>query len=95
VRFSASIGIQYEVIHSWFHDWHFHSRRGIFGYDCWDAHRKQHEKLNRCDLLTVPDIPIEFDSIPGIERFKPIIPRFDLVFCGNILFKDVMETESY
>ena len=76
-----------------FDNWHFHSRRGLFGYDYEDAHRKPHEELNRYDLLTVPVAPIDFDSILGIERYKPIIPRFDLVFSSNILFKDLMETE--
>jgi|GEM_PF-1055366 len=76
----------------WFDYWHFHSRRGLIGYDYQDAHRKQHEKLNRYDLITIPGTPIDFDSISGIERYKPIIPRFDLVFSDNILFKDLMET---
>src|SRR6187402_3732366 len=39
----------------WFDHWHFHSRRGLIGYDYWDAHRKPHEQLNRYDLITIPD----------------------------------------
>ncbi|MBN9385038.1 MAG: hypothetical protein J0H74_30060 [Chitinophagaceae bacterium] len=77
----------------WFHNWHFHSRRGLFGYDYEDAHRKQHEQLNRYDLITVPDTSIDFNLISGIERYKPIIPHFDLVFSGNIPFEDLMKTE--
>jgi len=77
----------------WFHDWHFHSRRGLFAYDYWDAHRKQSEKLSRYDLITVPAVPIDFNSIPGIEQYKPIIPHFDLEFGDNILFEDLRKNE--
>jgi len=73
--------------------WHFHSRRGLIGYDYEDAHRKQPERLNRYDLLTVPGTPIDFNSIQGIAQYNPIIPRFDLVFSGNIPFEDLRRTE--
>jgi hypothetical protein len=72
-----------------FDGWHYHSRRGLIGYDYQDAHRNLHERLNRYDLLTVPGTPIDFDSIPAIEQYKPIIPRFHLIFNSNILFEDL------
>lgn len=83
----------YSINKGRFDNWHFHSRRGLFGYDYEDAHRKPHEKLNRYDLLTIPDNPIDFNSIPGIEQYEAIIPRFDLVFSSNILFEDMRKTE--
>lgn len=73
--------------------WHFHSRRGLIGYDYEDAHRMPGERFNRYDLLTVPDTPIDFNSIPGIEQYKPIIPHFDLIFSSHILFEDLRRTE--
>jgi hypothetical protein len=77
----------------WFHDWHFHSRRGLFAYDWLDAHRNQEDRKNRYDLLTVPDNPIDLSSISGIEQFDSILPRFNLFFGDNISFSDLQNSE--
>jgi hypothetical protein len=77
----------------WYDDWHYYSRRGIPAYDYHDVHREAHEKKDRYDLITVPDIRITCREIPGIEEFEAIIPRFDIIFCGHLSFKELQRSE--
>lgn len=73
--------------------WHYYSRRGIPAYDYEDVHREAHEKKDRYDLITVPDVRITCNEIPGIEEFEAIIPRFDIIFSGNLSFKELQRSE--
>jgi len=76
-----------------FRSWHYLSRRGLVGYDYWDIHRKEADRLSRYDLITIPSTPTSYESIAGLKAFEDIIPRFRLDFRRDIPFKDLQENE--
>ena len=65
--------------------------KGLFAYDYHDVHRKG--KFDRYDLIAIPGSPLLVRSVPEIISFDEIIPRFNLTFSTDILFKRMKESE--
>ena len=71
--------------------WEKQSTKGLFAYDYFDFLRKQ--KLEQYDLVSIPVTPLRFDSIPDIDSYIEIIPRFNLIFQNDISFRDLEQAE--
>lgn len=65
--------------------------KGLFAYDYYDVHRK--EKFDRYDLIAIPGLPLLVKAVPELSAFDEVIPKFNLAFSTDILFKQLVETE--
>ncbi|HEY4112297.1 hypothetical protein [Puia sp.] len=66
------------------------AQKGLFAFDNEDVHRNQ--RLDRYDLIAVPEKALLFDGVPEIGACEDIIPRFNLAFTGDISFSQLKET---
>jgi len=69
-------------------DW---AQKGFIAYDYYDIHRV--DKFDRYDLIAIPGKALLAEEVPELDAFGEIIPRFNLAFTSDLLFRQLEETE--
>lgn len=75
-----------------FNDWIAYSEQGLYAFDYQDAHRQQ--KLNRYDLIYMPEKPVRSTQYKEFGILKEIIPSFNLSFEDNLTFTTLINAEQ-